>query len=160
MSTIILYLLTGAALIMSLVKDRSKTKKALMKAVKSLNNILPQFIAVLIIISLILAVFDSRFISRFIGAGSGFAGILGASLIGSITLIPGFVAFPAASELLKNGAGIAQIAAFVSALMMVGVVTLPMESSFFGKKVALARNLMAFLFCFGAAAFVAWGVSL
>jgi uncharacterized membrane protein YraQ (UPF0718 family) len=160
LSTIILYILTAAALIVSLTRDRKKTRMALKKALKSLNNILPQFITVLIIVSLILAVFDTRFISRFIGESSGFAGILGASLIGSVTLIPGFVAFPAAAELLRNGAGIAQLAAFVSSLMMVGIVTLPLETSFFGRKIAVARNLAAFLFSFGAAAFVAWGVSL
>jgi uncharacterized membrane protein YraQ (UPF0718 family) len=99
-------------------------------------------------------------ISRLIGERSGFLGVLGAALIGSITLIPGFVAFPAAAELLKSGAGIAQIAAFVSSLMMVGVVTLPLEISFFGRKIALLRNSMAFLFSLVAAALVSWSFTL
>jgi hypothetical protein len=43
-------------------------------------------------------------------------------------LIPGFVAFPIGAALLEEGAGYAQIAAFVSSLM-VGVETLPWRSN-------------------------------
>ena len=70
-------------------------------------------------------------------------GVLAAALIGSITLVPGFVAFPLAAALLKNGAGYMQIAAFVSTLMMVGVITLPMELKTFGKRAAIVRNVSA-----------------
>ena len=45
---------------------------------------------------------------------------------------------------MEHGAGITQIAAFVSTLMMVGVVTLPVESETIGKRAALLRNCMAF----------------
>ena len=86
--------------------------------------------------------------------------MLGASLVGAVTLIPGFVAFPAAAALLKGGAGATQIAAFVSSLMMVGVVTLPMEMRYFGKRAALLRNALAWVFSIAAAFFVGWVVSL
>jgi uncharacterized membrane protein YraQ (UPF0718 family) len=61
-------------------------------------------------------------------------------------LVPGFVAFPLAAALLKNGAGYAQIAAFVSTLMMVGVVTLPVEIKTFGKRATVVRNIAALVF--------------
>ena len=64
-----------------------------------------------------------------------------------ITLIPGFVAF-AAAALLKSGAGYMQIAAFISTLMMVGIVTMPVEISYFGKKATIVRNVAAFGFSF------------
>ena len=41
-----------------------------------------------------------------------------------------------------------QIAAFISTLMMVGVVTMPVEIKYFGKKMTIYRNLMAFIFSF------------
>ena len=74
--------------------------------------------------------------------------MLMASLVGSVTLIPGFVAFPLASVLLKNGAGFMQIAVFISTLMMVGIVTIPLEIKYFGKKAAILRNSTAFAFSF------------
>ena len=70
------------------------------------------------------------------------------SLVGAITLIPGFIAFPTAALLLKSGAGYMQIGAFISALMMVGLVTLPVEFKYFGKKLSIYRNLLAFAFSF------------
>ena len=69
-----------------------------------------------------------------------------AAVIGAVTLIPGFVAFPLVAALLQNGAGYMQIAAFVSTLMMVGVVTIPLEMSYFGRRAAWMRNAMAFVF--------------
>lgn len=146
MFTYIIYGLASIGLVASFCKDRQKTKKALIKAIKSFENILPQFLSILIIISLTFSILDPEAITMLIGTSSGVIGILGAAIIGSITLIPGFVAFPLAAALLKNGAGYMQIAAFVSTLMMVGVVTLPMEIKYFGKKVTIRRNLLAFVF--------------
>jgi hypothetical protein len=39
-----------------------------------------------------------------------------------------------------------QIGAFVSSLMMVGVVTFPIEKTYFGIKLTVLRNALAFLF--------------
>jgi uncharacterized membrane protein YraQ (UPF0718 family) len=160
MDTLILYGFSLAALSFSMVKNRHKTLMAAKKAFKAFEGIMPQFIVVLIFVSASLAVLDNRTISRFIGEGSGALGVLAASLVGAVTLIPGFVAFPAAAALMKEGAGATQIAAFVSSLMMVGVVTLPMEIKYFGKQAALMRNGMAFVFALVAAVFVGWVVGL
>lgn len=62
--------------------------------------------------------------------------------------IGNFDTFPTASILLENGAGYMQVAAFISTLMMVGLVTLPVEVEYFGKRLAIFRNLMAFIFSF------------
>lgn len=155
-----MYVAAGALFLGSALADRGKTKKALLKGLKSIEAILPQLVVVLFLIAAMLAAFDARTISRFLGASSGWLGVALASLVGAVTLLPGFVAFPAAGELLRNGAGAFQIAAFVSSLMMVGIVTLPMEISYFGRRAAIARNAAAFVFSLAAAAFVSWAVSL
>lgn len=146
MFTYILYGLAGTGLAISFFKDRNKTKMALKKAWKSFENILPQFLSILIMIGLALSILSPETITGLLGTRSGIWGVLGATIIGSITLIPGFVAFPLAVALLKNGAGYMQIAAFVSTLMMVGIVTLPLEIKTFGKRAAIIRNIVAFLF--------------
>ena len=119
---------------------------ALKKAWKSFENILPQFLSILVIIGLAFAILSPETITRLLGTNSGVWGVLVASLIGSITLIPGFIAFPLAAALLKNGAGYMQIAAFVSTLMMVGIVTMPLEIKTFGKRATLVRNISAYAF--------------
>ncbi len=144
--TIALYVLMTAGLTFSFVKSKEKTRMALKKAWKSFENILPQFMVILLLIGMMLAVLTPTQISALLGSGSGWIGVLVASLIGSITLVPAFIAFPLAAALLQNGAGIMQIAAFVSTLMMVGIVTLPVEIRYFGRKAAVLRNLSAYLF--------------
>jgi len=146
MFTYILYGLAGVGLAISYYKDRDKTKTALKKAWKAFENILPQLLSILIIIGLALAILTPETISALIGTESGIWGLFAAALIGSVTLIPGFVAFPLAAALLNNGAGYMQIAAFVSTLMMVGIITLPLEIKTMGKPAAIIRNAAAFVF--------------
>jgi uncharacterized membrane protein YraQ (UPF0718 family) len=146
MFTYILYGLAGAGLAISYYQDRAKTKIALNKAWKAFENILPQLLSILLMIGLALAILTPEMISALIGTKSGVWGLLAAALIGSVTLIPGFVAFPLAAALLNNGAGYMQIAAFVSTLMMVGIITLPLEMKTMGKRAAISRNVAAFVF--------------
>lgn len=160
MDAIILYVIAGGCLLISLLKDKGKTILALKKAFKAFEGILPQFLTVLLLVAVSLSILDTSTVSLLLGKDSGLLGVTIAAVIGSITLIPAFVAFPAASSLLQNGAGVLQIATFVSCLMMVGVVTLPLEIKFFGKRIAIVRNVAALLFSFVAAVFVDWMVNL
>ena len=96
---------------------------------------------------------DTRTISKIIGDRSGIMGVV-ASAVGSVTLIPGFIAFPTAALLLQGGAGYIQIAAFVQTLMMVGIVTIPMEIRYFNTKVAVLRNVISFALSIGVAYFI------
>lgn len=160
MDTLAMYILAAALFGVSAWKDPRKTRQAFVKGLKAVEGLLPQLLAVVFIIALVLAAFEPAAISRMFGERTGFLGVVLAGVVGAITLVPGFVAFPAAGELLRNGAGTLQVATFVSSLMMVGVVTLPVEIACFGRRAALARNGLAFLFSFGAAYFVAWVVGL
>jgi uncharacterized membrane protein YraQ (UPF0718 family) len=143
---IVFYGIAVVLLAVSFFVDRPRTLQALRKAWRSFEGILPQFLGILVLIGILLAIFDPKAIQRLIGSSSGWSGTLLASAIGSITLIPGFIAFPTAAVLLQGGAGYMQIAAFISTLMMVGIVTLPAEISAFNGKVALLRNGLAYLF--------------
>ena len=154
MDSYIFYGLAITLLILSFLKDKKKTKMALKKAWKAFENILPEFLVVIILVGFLLAVLNPETISKIIGAKSGWFGVILAGIIGSVTLIPGFVAFPTAAILLENGAGYMQIAAFVSTLMMVGIVTLPVEIKYFGKKISIMRNILAFFFSFAVAVII------
>lgn len=146
--TILLYIIAVIFLVWSFTKDKGKTKKALMIARKAFFNIFPEFSAILILIGIMLTLLSPQVISRLIGGQSGVLGMFISSVIGSITLIPGFIAFPLAKSLLDYGAGIMQVAVFISTLMMVGVVTAPLEMKYFGRKEMLLRNSMAYFYSF------------
>jgi uncharacterized membrane protein YraQ (UPF0718 family) len=148
LNSYILYIITAVLLLVSFKKDKKKTKMALKKGWKSLMNILPQLLGILMVVGLVFSVFNAETISKVIGEESGWIGVVVSAIVGAITLIPGFVAFPTAAMVLQNGAGYMQIAAFVSSLMMVGVMTAPLEMEYFGKKMTIIRNVFAFLFSF------------
>jgi uncharacterized membrane protein YraQ (UPF0718 family) len=156
MDTYIFYGLAVIFLAISLYKDKKKTLTALKKAWKSFENLLPQLLSVLLLVGLLLAVLNENVLLKLLGADSGWLGVAIAALVGAIALIPGFIAFPTAAMLLEAGAGYMQIGAFVSTLMMVGIVTIPVEMKYFGKKLTLMRNGFAFIFSF----FVAYVISL
>lgn len=148
LENLILYGFTIILVFYSFYSDRNKTKKALSKAWIAFKNIFPQFIGMITLVGVMLAVLDPEKISLIIGNASGWWGVILSSVLGAITLIPGFVAFPTSAMLLENGAGYMQIGAFISSLMMVGVITYPVEVKYLGKKVAFFRNFFAFIFSF------------
>jgi uncharacterized membrane protein YraQ (UPF0718 family) len=142
------YGLAAAGILWSYTKDREKTAQSLKKAWKAFDNILPAFALILLLIGATLAVVSPAAVNQLLGANSGAIGMVVAAAIGSITLIPGFIAFPLAKTVLDMGAGIMQVAVFISTLMMVGVVTAPMETQFFSRKTMLLRNGLSLLFSF------------
>jgi uncharacterized membrane protein YraQ (UPF0718 family) len=143
---IALYVISALAVMFSFIKDKQKTRMAFKKAFKSLENILPAMLVILMVIGVTMAWITPEVISSLIGESSGIWGVMMASLLGSITLIPGFIAFPLAANLLKLNAGYTQMAAFISTLMMVGIVTFQMETKYLGTGLALKRNVAAFLY--------------
>lgn len=157
MDILFFYIVAGVALGWSYSKDRKKTKQGLTKAWKAFENILPAFAVILLAIGIMLALVSPAVVSNIIGKESGIVGMLIAGAIGAVTLIPGFIAFPLAKAVLDMGAGILQIAVFVSTLMMVGVVTAPLESQFFNPRITLYRNSFSFVFAF-VVAYVLWMV--
>ena len=148
MLNFILYAITLIFILISYSKDKKKTKMAMKKAWKAFENILPQFLGVIMLVCVMLAILNPEVIGNLIGGSSGWFGVILASTIGSITLIPGFIAFPTAAMLLNSGAGYMQIGAFISSLMMVGIMTFPVEVKYFGKRATLLRNVLAFFFSF------------
>ena len=140
---IVLWIMTGAALLVSLLADRRKTLRAVRRALSMLQSVFPLLLGVLAVISLLLAAVPPATLAAILG-GSGPISFILALFVGSIALIPAFVAYPLAAVLRELGAGVGVLAAFITTLMMVGVTTLPIEISFFGRRVALLRNALAF----------------
>ncbi len=154
MFEVILYILALTFLSYSFFRDRKKTRMALMKSWKAFLNILPALAGVLALVGLVLSVLSPGLITSVLGQNTGIWGMFLTSLFGAITLIPAFVAYPMAASLIDSGAGLMQIAVFVSTLTMVGTVTAPLEAKYFGWKETLLRNGFAYLFSFAAAAII------
>jgi uncharacterized membrane protein YraQ (UPF0718 family) len=145
MTLIIIYGILIIGLAVSFFKSKEKTKKAFKIAKKSFVKTAPSLLAVLGIVGLTLGVLTPETISRLIGADAGFMATIMAAVIGAITLIPSLIAFPLAGSLLRAGANVMTISVFITTLVMVGIVTMPMEIKMLGKKFTLLRNGLGFI---------------
>jgi uncharacterized membrane protein YraQ (UPF0718 family) len=146
MFTFILYGLALVLLVLSFFKDKKKTKEVLCKAWKAFESLLPQLAVILLFVGMMLTILDTKTISSLLGKNSGVLGMMIALVIGSITLVPSFVVFTLAASLLHSGAAYAQTTLFITTCTMVGIITLPMESKYFGRKIAIKRNISALVF--------------
>lgn len=109
-------------------------------------KILPTIISVVIIVSVMLYLIPEQKLTSWFGQESGVTGYIAAALVGSVSLIQGFIAYPLAGVLVEAGVGYPVIAIFITTLMMVGIMTIPIEARYFGMKIALVRNSLAFVF--------------
>lgn len=142
-TSIIFYFSAITLLFVSFAKDKAKTRKAMMKAYKSFSNLMPALFPLVLIVGFLLTYISPELIGNILGKDSGIIGILVGLVVGSFAFIPGFVAFPLGGTLIENGAGYAQVAAFLSAAMAVGVASLAVEIQYFDKKMAFIRNIIA-----------------
>ncbi len=132
-------------LIFAFLKDKEKSKKALLISLKSFIRIIPNMLVIVILIGLMLGLIPKSEISKIVGEQSGFKGIIITAITGSILQIPSLISFPLAASLLQQGATITIVAVFITTLTMIGVVMLPLEIRELGKKMALLRNILSFL---------------
>jgi len=142
---LILILFTVICLLVSLAVDRNKTFEGLKRGARMLLNLLPALLTVLSLVSIFLYLVPEGMIVKLLGAKSGVMGVAIAAAVGSIALIPAFISFPLAKILLAKGVSYTVVAVFITTLIMVGVLTLPIEFKYFGKKAAIMRNVLSFL---------------
>lgn len=135
-------ILTAASLLLSLIFSRQKTLIGLKKGLTMFVNLLPVLLVVIILISIILYLVPNDMIIRYFGKEAGFLSYIAAAIIGSIALIPGFIAYPLAGVLVKSGVSYAVIAIFITTLMMVGFISIPLEAKYFGMRIAIIRNTL------------------
>jgi len=139
-----LYIATGLAVLISSIASYEKTLTAVKVAFKRFLTVLPAFLNMLILVSIALFLVPDKVISNYLGSNNIFTGVLLASFFGSITLMPGFIAFPLCGILLTKGVLYMVLSAFTTTLMMVGVLTYPIEKEYFGIKVTIIRNVISF----------------
>lgn len=136
-----LYLIAAIALMISTVSDTKKTIKSIKIAWTTFIKTAPLLFLTISLVSIVLYYLPDHVIAEYLGTSDLTLGVLIASVLGSISLLPGFISFPLSGLLLKQGVSYTVLAVFTTTLMMVGVLTLPLEKEFFGTRIAIARNI-------------------
>lgn len=140
-----LIIITGAVLLVSFIANRKKTLQGLKKAWKKFANMIIPLTIVLVLVSFALYFMTPEMIQKYLSGANQVIGVLVASVLGSVTMMPGFIAFPLSGILRDNNVSYMIISAFTTTLMMVGVLTFPVEKSFLGTRVSIVRNIAGFI---------------
>lgn len=141
--TLSLWIITIIWFVISIVKDKKKTFNSIKMSSGMMKNMIGEIIGILFLIGLILTFIPPETIKQYLGQSNILLSTIIAALVGSITLIPAFVAFPLVGSLVNAGASIVPTVAFLTTLTMVGIVTFPLEKREFGLKFALNRNSLS-----------------
>jgi len=134
---------TAILLLISFFKSPQKTKMALKKAWKKFSKMVFPFIIMLMLVSVVFFLIPEETIMKYMNGESKWFSVLLASMFGSISVLPGFVAYPLSGLLLETGLSYMVISPFTTTLMMVGIVTFPIEKAYLGVKVAILRNIIS-----------------
>ncbi|MDO5017894.1 MAG: permease [Lagierella massiliensis] len=144
--TLGIWVMTLIFLGISLTKDKNKTVMALKKAFRMGRGMVISIFSIIFAIGLILTIIPPEDIATFIRNNSVFLATVGGAILGTVALVPPFVAFPLVGTLVEAGVDIMPSVAFLTTLTMVGVVTLPLEKKTFGAKFTFIRNGLSFIF--------------
>ncbi|QEN05347.1 permease [Thiospirochaeta perfilievii] len=144
MTTVIMIVLAVILLVVSIIKSRSRSKQAVQIAKKMFLGTIVEVAGVMAIVGLVLALLPPEIIKDILGGGSTILSTIYGALIGTLTIMPAFIAFPLTKSLYVSGAHLVSLAAFLTTLTMVGFATFPIEVRHFGKKFAIVRNSISF----------------
>ncbi len=144
--TIAIWIGTLIFLGFSFAKSKEKTKRALKMAFNMGKGMAISIFTIIFAIGFILTLIPPSDIAEFVGKQSTFIATIASALLGTITLVPAFIAFPLVGTLVDAGVNIVPSVAFLTTLTMVGVVTFPLERKEFGAKFTTVRNGLSFVF--------------
>jgi uncharacterized membrane protein YraQ (UPF0718 family) len=140
---LVLYILTAILVGLSLLADTRKTLRALQVAARRFLNITPGFLLMLVLVAVVLYLVPDQMMVRILTRENRWLGMISAMGIGSISVMPGFIAFPLCGILLDRGALYMVLSAFSTTIMMVGIATFPLERTYLGTQLAAWRNVVS-----------------
>lgn len=122
-----------------------KLKSAIIKSAKAMYMSLPVLLGVLLLVSLANTLIPKSIYSSLFSKNIFLDSVIGSAL-GSILAGNPITSYILGGEFLKQGISLVAVTAFLAAWVTVGLVQLPAESMFLGKKFAITRNITAFVF--------------
>jgi uncharacterized membrane protein YraQ (UPF0718 family) len=111
-----------------------------------LLQIVPLLIFAFIVAGMMQILIPTEIISTWIGTESGFRGLLIGSVLGGLTPGGPYVSLPIAAGLLRTGASIGTMVAFLTAWSLWAVTRLPLEMGLMGWRFTLIRLACVFFF--------------
>ena len=144
--TIIMGVLAVTLLFIGYSKGEGQHIRGLKASLKMTIEILPLLIFAFIMAGMIQALLPREMLSKWIGEESGIKGILLGTMAGGLTPGGSYVSLPLAAGLLRAGAGVGTMVAFITGWSLWAVSRLPMEIGILGWKFTVVRLATTFFF--------------
>lgn len=144
--TIIMAVLAVLLLYIGYQKGEGQHVTGLKTALGLTGSTLPLLICAFIVAGMVQVLVPPALISKWVGAESGWRGIFVGTVVGGFAPGGPYVSLPIAAGLLKSGAGIGTMVAFMTGWSLWAVGRLPMEVGILGWKLTLIRLASTFFF--------------
>jgi uncharacterized membrane protein YraQ (UPF0718 family) len=144
--TIIMAALAIVLLAIGYSKGGGQHIQGLNSGLKMIVEIIPLLLFAFIVAGMIQVLLPQELLSRWIGEESGLKGILIGTLAGGVTPGGPYVSLPVVAGLLKAGAGVGTLVAFLTAWSLWAVARLPMEIGILGWRFTFIRLACTFFF--------------
>ena len=127
-------------------KGQGQHLAGMRSALTMTGGILPLLICAFIVAGMVQTLLPRELLSKWVGAESGMRGVLIGSVVGGLAPGGPYVSLPIAAGLLRSGASIGTMVAFLTGWSLWAVARLPMEVGILGWKFVLIRIASTFLF--------------
>lgn len=144
--TVVMFLIAVALFIVASLQGEGKSIAGLKSAWTMTWQIIPLLIFAFIVAGLVQVLIPRDLIARWVGDESGFRGILFGTLAGAFTPGGPYVSLPVAAGLLKAGAGIGTMVAFLASWSLIAVSRLPLQVGIMGWRFTLIHLLSIIIF--------------
>jgi uncharacterized membrane protein YraQ (UPF0718 family) len=144
--TIIMAALAVIFLFVGYYKGQGQHISGLKSALNMTVEILPLLIFAFLVAGMAQVLLPQELISKWVGAESGIRGIFIGTVAGALVHGGPYVSLPVAAGLLRAGAGIGTMVAFLTGWSLWAVSRLPMEVGILGWKFTLIRLASTFFF--------------
>ncbi len=145
-STLIMGFLAFALIFIGYLRGHGQHITGIKSGLTMAIEILPLLIFAFLTAGMIQVLIPKEFLLRWVGAGSGMRGILIGTVAGGLTPGGPYVSLPIVAVLLRSGASIGTMVAFVTGWSLWAVSRLPMEVGMLGWRFTLIRLACTFFF--------------
>jgi uncharacterized membrane protein YraQ (UPF0718 family) len=144
--TLVMAALAGILVFVGYARGGGQHVVGLMNGLRMTGQVLPLLILSFVAAGMVQVLVPRELLGKWIGQESGLRGILVGTLAGAIAPGGPYVSLPLAAGLLRAGAGVGTMVAFLTGWSLWAVGRLPMEIGLMGWRFALIRFASTFFF--------------
>jgi len=144
--TVLMALLAAVLLFIGYSRGQGEQIAGMRSAMRMTIEVLPLLVFAFIVAGMVQVLLPRELLSKWVGTESGMRGILIGTVAGGLSPGGPYVSLPVVAGLLRSGAGVGTMVAFLTGWSLWAVARLPMEVGILGWKFTFIRLASTFFF--------------